>query len=417
MVRPATLGFGACILLWLAAGVLGTPGPAAASPQAEPSRTATEASRPRRGPVSGFPRPPRRVLRRLSQRPHPDRRPPARQRRRQPGRRRRRDVGEGGEQAAERRDAAARPAPPGPADPRRLRLGARGRARRGGRRPSQSGPPPRSPAEPVRVRQRGAGSPRPGDRRGGPAAAGRVGPRLRQHRRGPLDVSDPVGPLPVRGPPDQPARGRRSVDGAGRRDVPRVAGVAAGRTDERGPAARHPRRVGGAPLLPARRRVRGQGPPGSQLHQLADPRHRHARGDRRAARRRPDHPVRHRRPVRGCDRRPRVHGVRHLSHVALPADRRRSLGGALPGAGGHAHAGGRVRQEERADRGSAADPAAAAAHQLDLRSPAHGRRLRAAGGSVRIRPAPGTPRAGGASSPAGRRRPPPRRKRRARGRS
>ncbi len=53
MVRPATLGFGACILLWLAAGVLGTPGPAAATPQAEPSRTASEASRPAAAPSPG----------------------------------------------------------------------------------------------------------------------------------------------------------------------------------------------------------------------------------------------------------------------------------------------------------------------------------------------------------------------------
>ena len=50
MVRPARFGSGACILLWLAAGVGGAPGPAAASPQAEPPRTAGEASPPASAP-------------------------------------------------------------------------------------------------------------------------------------------------------------------------------------------------------------------------------------------------------------------------------------------------------------------------------------------------------------------------------
>ena len=77
---------------------------------------------------------------------------------------------------------------------------------------------------------------------------------------------------------------------------------------------------------------------------------------------------------------------------------RRGARGAVRGAGRHAHARRRLRPQERAHRGSAADPAAAAAHQLDLRSAAHGRRLRAAGGAVQSRPAPATRRAGGASS-------------------
>ena len=338
----------------------------------------------RRGPVSRSARAARRVLRRLSQRPHPDRRPVARPGRRPPDRGRGRDLGEGGAQAAQRRDAAARAAPARRAGPRRLRLGARGRARRGRRRPSEPGPPPRPPPEPVRVRQRGAGPARSGDRRGGAAASRRVGSGLRQHRRGSLDLSDPARPLSLRGPPHQPARGRRPVGGARGRDVPRVARDAAGRADGRGPALRHPRRHRGASLLPARRRVRRQGPPRAQLHQLADTRHRHPRGDRCPARRGADRPAGDRRPVHDPGRRrPRVHGVGHLPHVALPADGRRGARGALRGPGRHAHPRRRVRPQERADRGAAADPAAAPAHQLDLRGAAHGRRLRAAGGAVR----------------------------------
>ncbi len=50
MVRPARFGSGACIVLWLAAGALGTAGPTAASPQAESPRAANAASRPAPAP-------------------------------------------------------------------------------------------------------------------------------------------------------------------------------------------------------------------------------------------------------------------------------------------------------------------------------------------------------------------------------
>ena len=103
------------------------------------------------------------------------------------------------------------PAAAGARDPRRLRDGARDRARPGGGRGAQSGSAPGTPVEPARVRPRG---PRPPGHRGRPEhAAGRQrGRRLRQQRRRTLGNTGVDGPLPVGRHQSQPARRWRSDD-------------------------------------------------------------------------------------------------------------------------------------------------------------------------------------------------------------
>ena len=187
---------------------------------------------------------------------------------------------------------------------------------------------------------------------------------------------------------------------AGGGDVQPVARTAAGRPHERGAAVRHARRHAHPPLLPARRRVPGEDPARPELHELAHPRHQDARGDRRAARRGARHPLHDRRRVQRWLRLAALHGERHLPHVAVSPDRGRLAGGAFLGLGGHARPRGGVRAQERSDRGHGADAAAAAAHQLHLRSAAHGRRHRAAGGDRSTRRDRETPRAAAASSSA-----------------
>ena len=181
------------------------------------------------GGAAGRPRPPRPVLRRLPQREAADRRPAARPGRRRAHRGGRCDLGEGGAQAAQRRDAAPRTQPARRAGDRRVRRLARDRARRRGRGASESGPPRGPPPEPVRVRQR---HPRPagaGDRSRDAAAARRVGPRPRQHRRGALDVADAAAAVPGGGAQDQPA-GRRRSDDRSRASRPSTSRAACGRT-------------------------------------------------------------------------------------------------------------------------------------------------------------------------------------------
>ena len=85
-------------------------------------------------------------------------------------------------------------------------------------------------AEPRRIRQRDPRPPGARRRRRVAAPAGRLGLRLRQHRRRAVGVAGADRALPVGGPQDQPARGRRSDAASGDRLVQREQVPAAGRS-------------------------------------------------------------------------------------------------------------------------------------------------------------------------------------------
>ena len=264
------------------------------------------------------------VLRGVPQRPHAPGRPDAavhRHRARRPRRRRGRGVGEGRPQAAGPGDAAAGPAAARARGLRRGRARPRdGPRRRRGRRP-QPGPPAHPPPEPRRVPQRRPRSARPGDRRARVAAARRVGLRVRQHRRRAGDLAGAARPLHGRGREDQPARPRRRLDPARRRDLHRPLHEVAGRPHERGAAVRLARRPRGAPPLPPRRRVRHPPRAAARLRQ-PHPRAAGAERHRAAPRPRP-----HRR-VHGRRRRGAGAVERGVAALALRADGRRGAGGA-----------------------------------------------------------------------------------------
>ena len=95
-----------------------------------------------------------------------------------------------------------------------------------------------------------------------------------------------------------------------------------------------------------------------------------------------------------------LHRERHLPHLALSPDGGRHLGGAVLGLRGHARSRGGVRPQERADRGHGADAAAAAAHELHLRSPRAWTSTPCGWRGPSIRPDRETRRAAVASSPA-----------------
>ena len=173
--------------------------------------------------------------------------------------------------------------------------GRRARSRGGGA--SESGPPRGSRLNQADT-QRDSGPARAGHQRRIAAASRRVGPRVRQHCRRPLDFADAARALHVRGPEDQPARrGRSAMLPPSRRSTSRAA---SGRTSGCMRTCRqHARRHAHSLLLPARRRVCREGPPPEELYEFGDSGHRHPGTDRRAPGRRPGHTVQHRWRVRG----------------------------------------------------------------------------------------------------------------------
>ncbi len=172
-------------------------------------------------------------------------------------------MGEGRPQAAVADDAAGGAAAARAGPLRVLRRLAGGHHRRGRRRRPAAGPADGAAPQPDRVRQRG---PRPagaGDRRPRPAAPRRPGARLRQlrqQRRHAADVDGAARALPVGGRENQPTGRRRPRPPPVGDHLRRLAAPAAGRPGRPRPAVRQPRRRGGAALLPARCRVRGDRP-------------------------------------------------------------------------------------------------------------------------------------------------------------
>ena len=244
--------------------------------------------RRRRGPAGAIGRPvlppggarraPPAVLPVLSQRPHAGREPVARGPRPRRGGRQPGAVGEGGAQAARGHDAPARRA-----------AAAGGRLRRspglagGGDRPVgavEAGLQGAAPPEPDRVRQRHPRPAGPRGRSGDAAAAGRLEPRLRQHRGVADDLADPARDLRQRGRQDRP-HGRGVLEDPDRGDLHQPDRQLA-EPPPRGHAVRHPRGHGRPPRV-----SRGRGlylhhpePGGRDLHPGRGPRALHRRGAR-----------------------------------------------------------------------------------------------------------------------------------------
>ena len=262
LILGTTIGACVAALVWSQVSVSGQ------STKAPRRRTPRWRGRLRPAPPPGFleraPRPrrrrrrrerdgaapaPRSVLRHLSQRTPEDRESPAGPAGpRTPGRSRR-GGREGDSPRARRPDAAERREASRPGGPRRSghldgALGGHVRARApAGARPA--------PPESHRVRQR---DPRPAVARGrcDPVpAAGRLHPRVRQHRRSPHDVPRVDGGVSLGGRQDQPARPRQCH----RADAGRVRRAGRHRTEpsRRGPALRHPRRHAHLTRVPGRR--------------------------------------------------------------------------------------------------------------------------------------------------------------------
>ena len=199
--------------------------------------------------------------------------------RRRPARRCRR--GDGAE-AAGRHDAPAQCAPRGQRRPPDLGGDPGTPPRRGGQTGSRSGKPTVPASEPRGIRR---GHPRPagtGCGRGELASARSGGPQFRQYRRGPDALRHPARGVSERGELHQPPRGRRARHQGGgphllQLGVPLAAPLGPGH----GRPLRHPRRAGGGPCLPGRRRVHLR----ADLHLGSQHSHRgHRCLDRRGAR-------------------------------------------------------------------------------------------------------------------------------------
>ena len=187
-----------------------------------------------------------------------------------PRRRSRTAVGEGRDEAAHRRDAAAGPAAAGFDDFSRGRGRAGTGARRCGGGPPASRPRSGSPIESERVHERRPRSARCGGRCACAAAIGRGrSGRVRQRRQRAVGVASTAGGLPVGRANHQPQGGGRSDAAARDRQLQDLEGARARRPRRRRPALRLSRRGADPLLLSRRRRVFDQSPvatPGVRLH-------------------------------------------------------------------------------------------------------------------------------------------------------
>ncbi len=301
------------------------------------------------------------LLHRLSQRAAPDGRPVARPRRHATDRRRSGLVGARRAQAAQRADAAVRPAAARQGKRGRVRRRPRAVARRSGGAWNESGTAGHPSADQNRVRER---RPRPAGarhRRAQPAAGRRYRPaRVRQQLRSPVALAVAARALPVGCADDHAHGGGPATVGAGNRDVYDSRPAVPGRPRRRPAALRLARRRGHRPSLPRRRRLHRHHPAAEDALQ-------------RGARPRRSSPAR-----AACEPRARAHVHRRRRRSQTAAGQLRRHADLEPGVGA-------VREPcRRTAHGDRSDQGRNASRRRRLRAPGVGTRRRRAAAAHRL---------------------------------